>query len=93
MPYRHHETPTLGDWVAEYFTTRTIRRQFRTPAWRRYNRPHHHIHGADTGYAFEYLAPNLKAANLNQGSREAPKRYPLRMRNVKTGDVILADVL
>jgi hypothetical protein len=58
--------------------------------WRGYNRPHHHIHSGDK-YAFEYLAPNLKAANLDQGHADSAKI--LRMRNTETGDIIMAAVL
>jgi hypothetical protein len=94
MPMRKNEHPHLGPWRAEYYAyvghkqdenmvpTDPIYR------WRAYNRPHHHIHSGDC-YAFEYLAPNLKAAN----ETSARSSLVLRMRNVETGDIILADIL
>jgi hypothetical protein len=96
MPCRHNEKPVLGPWRAEYWAyvghkqdengvpTDPIRR------WRAYNRPHHHIHSGDK-YDFEYLAPNLKAANRDQG--HGRETFTLRMRNIETGDVIMADIL
>lgn len=81
----------MGPWRAEYWAyVRHKQDENGVPTekvygWRGYNRPHHHIHKGDC-YALEYLAPNLKAANTDSV-------YPLRMRNVETGDIIMADIL
>lgn len=97
MPCRHNETPTLGPWRAERWTRVRIWTYEGGPsekwAWRSYNKPHNHIHSGER-YAFEYLAPNLKAAHLDNVKHSARGEcYILRMRNTETGDVILADIL
>lgn len=92
---------TKGDWRAEYWAY--IRHET-TPdgivgepvhRWRAYNRPHYHIHSGDR-YDMEYLMRNLRAAHLDN-TRRFPgidvKQFTLRMRNVRTGDIIMADVL
>jgi hypothetical protein len=81
-----------GPWIAEYYTT-VGHKQLpdqrwgeRIMRWRRYNRPHHHIHNTEK-YEMGYLAGLLKAANDNFPG------FTLRMRNTETGEIIMADIL
>ena len=102
MPMLHNEKFTPGEWCAEAYTrvrsagvehynSRTGERlpnPIEYPArfrWKKYNRPHHHIHPS-ARYELDFLAKNLKEA-----AKDDPK--PLRMRNLVTGDIIMADIL
>lgn len=93
---RHNEKPIRGPWRAEYYATvgygvdQNMVPTEPIKKWRAYNRPHYHIHSGEK-YAFEYLAPNLKEANKDQG--HADHGFTLRMRNTETGDIIMAAVL
>lgn len=97
MPMRKNEKNVVfGPWKAEYWAwvkSEVIDGEFvETYRWRNYNRPHHHIHNG-VKYDFAYLAKNLKAANEDPPGGSSWRRKILRMRNVKTGDFIPADIL
>lgn len=86
MPMLKNEVFPPGDWIAEVHVRAYDPKGPDTKwRWLRYNLPRHHIH-AGVGYDFEFLAQNMKAARENA-------RGTLRMRNKKTGDIIMVDIL
>lgn len=85
-----------GPWRAEYLayignaTLPDGRWGEKILRWRSYNRPHYHIHHGGR-YTLECLAHNLKLANVDQD--HLARGFTLRMRNVATNDIIMADIL